>query len=107
MVPGQRLTLSDHHAPAIDRPELARITAWKRGQVDFDETPLRDAADEMNRYSRTHIVVADVEARLRIGGVFRAGDSDEFVRVVSAAFGLRADCRGADVVLSPAGTPEK
>ena len=107
MVPGQRLTLSDHHAPAIDRPELARVTAWRHGQVDFDETPLRDAADEMNRYSRIHIVVADAESRLRIGGVFRAGDSEEFVRVVSAAFGLRADRRGGDIVLSPPGAPEK
>ena len=101
MAPGQRLTLSDHHAPAIDRPELARITAWRRGQVDFDDTPLRDAANEMNRYSKTHVVVAAADAaRLRIGGVFHAGDSDEFVRVVTAAFGLRADRRGDDIVLS-------
>jgi transmembrane sensor len=106
MVAGQRLTLLDHHPPAIDRPELARVTAWRRGQVDFDETPLRDAADEMNRYSRTHVVVADADAaRLRIGGVFHAGDTDEFVRVVTAAFGLRAERRGDEIVLSPPGAP--
>jgi transmembrane sensor len=106
MTAGQRLTLSDRHAPAIDRPELARITAWRRGQVDFDDTPLRDAANEMNRYSSTHVVVADTDAaRLRVGGVFHAGDSDEFVRVVTAAFGLRADRRGDDIVLSPLGVP--
>ncbi|HEY3850303.1 MAG TPA: FecR domain-containing protein [Steroidobacteraceae bacterium] len=106
MVPGQRLTLSEHHAPAIDRPELGRITAWKHGQVDFDQTPLRDAAEEMNRYSGTHVLVTDAEvARLRVGGVFRAGDSEEFVRVVTAAFGLRAERRGEDIVLSPAEAP--
>ena len=103
MAPGQRLTLSEHHAPAFDRPELGRITAWRRGQVDFDRTPLRDAAEEMNRYSDTHVVVADAQAaQLSVGGVFRAGDSEEFVRVVTAAFGLRAERRGDDIVLSAA-----
>ena len=103
MAPGQRLTLSEHHAPAFDRPELGRVTPRRRGQVDFDRTPLRDAAEEMNRYSDTHVVVADAQAaQLSVGGVFRAGDSEEFVRVVTAAFGLRAERRGDDIVLSAA-----
>ena len=85
----------------MDRPELTRITAWERGRVEFEDAPLGDAAKEMNRYSRTHVTLADAEvARLRIGGVFRAGDSDEFVRIGTAAFGLRADRRGGDIVLS-------
>ncbi len=101
LAPGQRLTLSQHHAPAMDRPELNRLTAWERGRVEFEETPLGEAANEMNRYARTHIIVADAEvAQLRVGGVFGAGDSDEFVRTVTAAFGLRADRRGAVIVLS-------
>jgi len=101
LTPGQRLTLSRQHAPAVDRPELNRVTAWERGRVEFDETPLGDAANEMNRYAKTHITVADAEvAQLRVGGVFRAGDSDEFVRTVTAAFGLRADRRGSTIVLS-------
>jgi transmembrane sensor len=69
--------------------------------VEFDETPLEDAASEMNRYTATRITIADAEvARLRIGGVFRAGDSNEFVRVVTAAFGLQADRNGGAIVLS-------
>jgi transmembrane sensor len=108
MTSGQRLVLSDRQASVIDRPELARITAWRRGQVDFDETPLGDAADEMNRYSKTHVVVADAGvARMRIGGVFHAGDSEEFVRVVSTAFGLIAEHRGDDIVLSTSGPSAK
>ena len=105
--PGQRLVISRNHALAVDRPELTRITAWERGRVEFEETPLADAANEMNRYSKSHVTVADGDiARLRIGGVFRAGDSNEFVRVVTAAFGLRADRNGGDIVLSgPATQP--
>jgi len=106
LTPGQRLTISQNHASAVDRPELTRITAWERGRVEFEDTPLAEAADEMNRYSTTRITVADADiAQLRVGGVFRAGDSDEFVRIVTAAFALQADRRGNDIVLSrPANT---
>jgi transmembrane sensor len=107
LAPGQRLLISRNHAPTLDRPELTRVTAWERGRVEFEDTPLRDAAKEMNRYSKTHVAIADAEvAELRIGGVFRAGDSDEFVRIVTAAFGLRANRNGGEIVLSrPAAPP--
>jgi transmembrane sensor len=75
--------------------------------VEFEETPLADAATEMNRYNTAHVTVPDAEvAQLRVGGVFRAGDSDEFVKIVTTAFGLRADRNGGDIVLSrPATQP--
>jgi transmembrane sensor len=99
--PGQRFLVSQNRPPAVDRPELARITAWVHGRVEFDETPLGEAAEEMNRYSKHHITVADPDiGRLGIGGVFHAGDSDEFVRVVTAAFGLQTVRRGDDIVIS-------
>lgn len=101
LTPGQRLVISQHHAPAVDRPELSRVTAWEQGRVEFDETRLEDATSEMNRYTTTRIIVSDTGvAQLRIGGVFRAGDSDEFVRIVTAAFGLRAERNGSDIVLT-------
>jgi transmembrane sensor len=101
LAPGQRLIISPQHAPAVDRPELTRVTAWERGRVEFEETPLEEAASEMNRYSTTHLTIADAQvAQLRVGGVFRAGDSDEFVKIVTAAFGLRAVRNGGDTVLS-------
>jgi transmembrane sensor len=101
LAPGQRLVVSRHQAPAMDRPELSRVRAWERGRVEFEETSLEIATTEMNRYSTTHVTVPDAEiAQLRIGGVFRAGDSDEFVKIVKAAFGLRADRSGGNIVLS-------
>jgi transmembrane sensor len=105
LTPGQRLIIS-HHVPMLDRPDLLRITAWQRGRVEFEATPLGDAAAEMNRYNKSRITVKDADiARLRVGGVFRAGDSDEFVRVVTAAFGLRVDRFGGDIVLSKPEAP--
>lgn len=101
LAPGERLVISGNHAPTVDRPELTRITAWVRGRVEFEETPLVTAVKEMNRYSTLHVAVTDGNvAQLRIGGVFHAGDSQEFVRIVTAAFGLRADRKGAEILLS-------
>jgi transmembrane sensor len=101
LAPGQRLVFSQHTTAAVDRPDLTRVTAWRQGRVEFDATSLADAAGEMNRYSKTRVVLADADlARLRIGGVFRAGDTEEFVRIVTSAFGLRADRRGGEIVLS-------
>ncbi len=69
--------------------------------MEFDETPLETATAEMNRYTTSRITVPDTEvAQLRIGGEFRAGDSEEFVKIVTAAFGLRAERNGGDIVLS-------
>jgi transmembrane sensor len=105
LVPGQRLVISQHRAPAVDRPELSRVTAWERGRVEFDATPLEDATTEMNRYTTSRVIVLDPEvAQLRIGGVFRAGDSEEFVKIVTSALGLKADRNGADIVLSQSTT---
>jgi transmembrane sensor len=103
LVPGQRLVLSEHSTSAVDRPDLIRVTAWRHGRVEFDATSLADAAAEMNRYSKTRIILADADlARLSVGGVFRAGDTEEFVRIVTSAFGLRADREGRDILLSEA-----
>lgn len=103
LTPGQRLVVSRHQAPTMDRPELSRITAWERGRVELEEATLKDATIEMNRYSTIHVTVADAAvAQMRIGGVFRAGDSEEFVKIVTAVLGLRADRSGHDIVLSRA-----
>ena len=102
--PGQRITIRTNRAPTVDRPELNRLTAWKLGRVEFEQTPIAEAVKEMNRYSKVHLAVAGADlAHYRVGGVFRAGDSEEFVRIVSAAFGLRAERHGREILLCPAG----
>src|SRR5581483_1926311 len=77
--PGERLTFGASTSPRLDRPPLDRVTAWRRGQVEFDDTPLADAAAEMNRYSASRLVIENPQtAALRVNGVFRAGDTGGF-----------------------------
>ena len=50
-------------------------TAWTRGELEFEETPLPEAADEFNRYNPRRMVLdsAGLET-IRISGVYSAAD---------------------------------
>jgi transmembrane sensor len=103
--PGERVTFTHAAPPKIDRPTLARVTAWQRGQVAFDNTSLADAAAEMNRYSPQRIVIEDQSvAAIRISGIFQAGNLSNFSQALAAAYHVRARTEGSVITLSaPAG----
>jgi transmembrane sensor len=104
--PGQRLTLAKSEPPKVDRPPLERVTAWQRGQVAFDNTPLADAAAEMNRYSAVRVVVEDPSAAaIRVSGIFRAGDSANFAQAVAKTYRLEVRDQADEVILAGAGIP--
>jgi transmembrane sensor len=101
LAPGQRLTISNDAPIKLDEPPVERTTAWRRGQVILDDTPLYAAAAEMNRYNQTKLVVEDPEAgALLINGLFQAGDSTHFANAVAQAYGLKIIQRGNEIVLS-------
>jgi transmembrane sensor len=100
LLPGERLTFIPTASPKIDRPALERVTAWQRGQVALDNTALTDAAAEMNRYSRRHIVIDDPRvAAIHVSGIFQAGDSDNFAQAVAATYPLQVIHQGRRIEL--------
>lgn len=102
---GERLTFADDRPPALDRPTLEAVIAWRRGQVVLDDTPLADAVAEMNRYSVTKLVIARPEAGdLLVNGLFQAGDSESFATAVAQTYGLEVVEEGTRIVL--AGVPQ-
>jgi transmembrane sensor len=104
LTPGERLTLAPGEAARLDMPSLEKATAWRRGQVILDDTPLVAAVAEMNRYSPIKLVIEQPEAAtLLISGLFQAGDSASFARAVAATYGLTAVNKGDRIVL--AGVP--
>lgn len=106
LTPGQRLTFSNGAAASLDTPSMENATAWRRGQVILDDTPLRVAAEEMNRYNSIKLVIESPEAaELLVNGLFQAGDSTHFANAVAQAYGLRIVERGGAIVL--AGIPER
>jgi transmembrane sensor len=99
--PGQRVTFAGRAAPTLDQPPLERVTAWQRGQVVLDHTPLADAVAEMNRYSDIKLQIEDPAARrAEVTGIFRTGDSEYFAQAVSETYHLRVASRGREIILS-------
>jgi transmembrane sensor len=90
-----RLTGSNSSASAashVDRPNLEQVVAWRRSEAVFDDTLLVDAVAEMNRYSRTPIVLLDQSglANLRVSGIYRTGDVAGFASAIAALHGLQS-----------------
>lgn len=74
---------------------------WTRGMLQFDATPLADAAAIANRYSERKIMLAGNLGSLRVTGAFRAGDTAGLARALAAAFGLTLEQRAdGNLVLS-------
>jgi transmembrane sensor len=88
--------------PSVDRPNLEQVVAWKRSEAVFDATLLSDAVAEMNRYSRTPIVLLDTSelANLRVSGIYRTGDVAGFANAAAALHGLRLQERDGRLELA-------
>lgn len=87
---GERLVATVGSAPEVDVPDMEQITAWRRGEVVLDETPLSEAVAEMNRYNRAQIILDDeASGQLLISGIFKAGDNQTFAKSVASVYGLR------------------
>jgi len=89
-------------APRVDRPNLEQLVAWRRNEAVFEDAALADAVVEMNRYSRTPIVLLDDAGRenLRISGIYRTGDAVGFASAVAALHGLRLERRDGRLELT-------
>jgi transmembrane sensor len=99
--PGERLRFAGDATEVRDSPSIDKVTAWQRGQLIFDDTSLSDAAAEFNRYGSNRITIESPAAgKLRVGGVFRIGDSASFAQAIANAHHLRIITRGRTVVLT-------
>jgi len=88
--PGQRLRFAANKPDALDAPAIEKVTAWQHGQLIFEDTSIRDAAAEFNRYGKRRLRIdANVPSTIRVGGVFRIGDPDSFARAMANAYQLR------------------
>jgi transmembrane sensor len=99
--PGEQLVMSSSSAPRISHVDIDRVTAWERGEIVFDNEPLANVIQRMNRYGPRHIIVGDDHTgSLRISGVFHEGDVDGFVSTIAAYLSVSARERpDGDVVL--------
>lgn len=85
--PGQQAVAPPGIAPIVSEIDPATIGRWQTGQIHFDNVPLAEAIAEMNRYSKTQIVLDDTKlAGERVSGVFAAGELEAFADALSVQF---------------------
>ncbi len=76
--------------------DVEKVTSWRDGRVFLEDLSLADAVAEMNRYSRVQVAIGDVAlARLRVNGMFRAGEQVAFVAALQEYFPVVARRDGA------------
>jgi transmembrane sensor len=98
--PGQRLIVTADAGAALDTPSLDAATAWRRGEIVFDNATLIDAAEELNRYSDNHLVIADPQlASLRVSGVFSTKDVSEVAKAFATLYDLKIEQDGKNYKL--------
>src|SRR5690606_34875559 len=102
LAPGERLEARPARPMRVQNVDVARETSWRSGVLVFDETPLAEAAAELNRYSTDRLVIDDPAiATFLVSGVFKTGDIRRFARTVEEILPVRLDARaGGDMVLS-------
>jgi transmembrane sensor len=72
---GEQLTVLPHTVTKPTRTDTLVATAWVQKRLIFEETPLRDVAEEFNRYSRRPLSIDDDELRkLTISGIYSSTD---------------------------------
>lgn len=87
--------------------DLERRTAWQEGKIQLDGATLAQAVDEFNRYRKKPLVIGDTDlSGLRMGGMFSANNSADFVDALKQSFGIRV-MEGNDgaVILLPGADP--
>lgn len=86
--PGERVEFkSVGPASPVDR-SVATLTGWRERRLSFDETPLGEAVTDMNRYTKSPIVLSSAAGRTALmSGEFSVDDPDGFVGAINALFG--------------------
>jgi transmembrane sensor len=92
LTPGQQLIAaadiaSAQRQPLVRQADLKRTTSWRYGQVIFEDDLLGVAIQEMNRYAKRRIAIADPAlAQLRLSGAFETGQTGTFIEALTTYF---------------------
>lgn len=101
LAPGQRFG-SEAGVERTPQPvDLTEATSWTTGLLIFRDTPLNQAAAEVNRYSQQKVLVDAPEIeKMPVNGVFEAGDTQAFAAAVGGLFQLRVETSKTEIRLS-------
>jgi len=87
-------TFDRHTAQHVQLAALekrAQKTAWHEGFLIFDDEPLQQVIDQLERYTRTRFVIPEQSLReFKVGGQFKVGDTDSMLEALQVSFSIDA-----------------
>jgi len=95
---GEEAVLSDNGRLLSERAaDLTAATAWMRGRLIFDDQPLREVVETINRYSSVHLKVSPAAGALRFSGVVLESEVDDWLQSLQAIYPISVQRSGAAV----------
>ncbi|MNP58944.1 fec operon regulator FecR [compost metagenome] len=81
---GERLDVAEREAPAaVQALDLDSASAWQRGKLIFNQRPLGDVLDELERYLPQRILLTDAALRRhKVSGVFDLDDPGALLKTL-------------------------
>jgi transmembrane sensor len=99
LTPGQELVFAPAAAPAIAQIDSRAANAWEQGQIVLNDEPLDEAAEQLNRYLATPLLVDPAIAKMRISGVFNVGKLNSFVGAITTYFPVQSRVEKGHILL--------
>ncbi len=98
----QAVIFSDSQGLAeVSKPNAEQATAWRKGQIIFEDASLAEAIAVLNRYSGEKIVlVGGTLSGHRVSGIFSSRERQETLVAVAQAFDLEVSHQDKNWLLS-------
>jgi transmembrane sensor len=87
---GLELFVSAGAAPSSPEPLDRSRLSWRQGRLVYDDVPLAEVIDDLNRYMPRHMTISDPElARTRISAVLSITEQSSMLQALSEALPLK------------------
>lgn len=99
---GEAATVSSSGAVRGDAATWSRALAWTRGEMVFDDLPLRDVARELNRWFGITVLLGDSSLEARTLTARFSGETvDDILEVIDRSLGVTHTREGNTVRIEP------
>ena len=87
----QKVSVSQSGLSDVARTSAEEALDWTQGQLVFDETPLGEALEELNRYLKVPAAAAPGVNDQTLSGTFELTDPESTLSAIATALGLEQD----------------
>ncbi|WP_226702069.1 FecR family protein [Microbulbifer elongatus] len=87
----QKVSVSNSGLSDVSRTSAEEALDWTQGQLVFDETPLEEALEELNRYLKVPAAAAPSVSDQTLSGTFELTDPESTLSAIATALDLEQD----------------